>query len=319
MTTYAFHPGTDDEKWAAHPAVYGLAPHQAFPRGDALNLDFLIAPPLPTRAKITRDHRIMCMGACFSNAIEAWLTRNGYSVIQWGNRPEIGAAGIVNTPSLCQELRRAFRSFRPALQVWRFTSKGKDYLLDPYRYRVTWKREEDIESELAAYRESMRAAFTSCDVFIWTFGQRNVWFNADDGSIYGYTPPPSAFDPDRDKWRCTSYTEDLENMLEAHAILTRYNRHARWIVLVSPVMHHATFRQDGNAVADGFAAKAELRTVAEDFARLRDNVHYFPALEVAFLARPTKPRTELYRPDNVHIQPIVLHDVMRLFELQYLQ
>ena len=312
MNVYAWRPRLHDSQYGRWREVYGVTPTTIWPRGS----DYAgrIVHDREPVLRIDSNTALFPMGSCFAENIAVWLRGRGYNVLTVAGKPDPGSCGVFNTYSLVQELRRAFVGFTPEIPYWEFQSDGKTCWVDPHRYRIAYDSDDGIAEEIAAYNENLRQCFEQAEVFIFTAGQVEYWRNKSDGSIYAYTPTPSALDFDRDECCVASYEENLDNLCKARAILKDHNPSVQVVVTVSPVCLQATFQQGKTAIEAGIEAKCILRAAAGAFADRFDDVSYFPAYEIVMNHTRLAP---FVTNDNRHVTPGGVEEVMEAFAQRY--
>ncbi|KKM66142.1 hypothetical protein LCGC14_1484180 [marine sediment metagenome] len=311
MNVYAWRPRLHDSRHSQWREVYRVTPTAVWPRGPSY-VGRIVSNRKPS-FQIDNATALFPVGSCFAENIAVWLRGRGYNVLTVAGKPDPGSCGVFNTYSLVQELRRAFVGFAPEVPYWEFQSGGKTCWVDPHRYRIAYDSADGIAEEIAAYNENLRRCFEQAEVFIFTAGQVEYWQNRSDGSVYAYTPTPSALDFDRDECHVASYEENLDNLCKARAILKENNPGVQLIVTVSPVCLEATFQQGKTAIEAGIEAKCILRAAVGAFADLFDDVSYFPAYEIVM----NHTRLAPFKSDNRHVTPAGVEEVMEAFAQKY--
>ena len=119
---------------------------------------------------------------------------------------------------------------------------------------------------------------------------------------------------ERYRFRVSRYTENLENLERIRALMLRYNPECRLLVTVSPVHLWATFRGDMDVISASCNSKSTLRAVADEFVSRHENVHYFPAFEMATIYSMLMGRTYLARgKENFHVNRETVTFIMDQF------
>ena len=68
--------------------------------------------------------------------------------------------------------------------------------------------------------------------------------------------------------------------------MSQHNPECQLLITVSPVHLWATFRRDLDVISASCNSKSTLRAAADEFTLRHDNVHYFPAFEMATIYQP---------------------------------
>lgn len=306
---YDYNP---DRRGLSEVKLLALEPWRLYPRGDALHVDFLRPPP-DIRPRISRTTPIASIGSCFAREIKVWLQENGYSFIQTADGPGTGAGSarydrVYNTFTIRQEFERAFGTFDPVDDEWRFEDDGLR-ILDPYRKNIAWDDDDEKQRELEEHQQNVRTAFGTCEVLIVTVGQSEIWYDRRDGSVFPLVPPVQIYDENIHGFRMSTFEENVENLQLVVDLFTANNPNGHILLTTSPVPLRATFRQMNAVVADS-AGKAMLRAAVDRVCT--DNptsVTYFPSYEIVTRLFP-----EPYEQDNRHVRREAVRAIMEVFE-----
>jgi hypothetical protein len=253
-----------------------LQPHQVFPPRSLMETTSLLPEPV---GLIGRDTPVGSMGSCFAREIRDYLIAEDYNYVQQGEGKdaEHGSAPwnrIYNTGCILQEIKRAFGEFEPDLLTG---PDGRVY--DPHRKQASYASAEIAAAEMALYRDQAKQAFLDSEVFVFTLGLSEVWYNDQTGSIYAEAPPKAVYDHHRDKFKILSPEENTSNLDAALRLLKAYNPNIQIVITVSPVPLRATFVQR-SAMISNTVSKASLVWAAHEIARDLEYVHYFPSYEI---------------------------------------
>lgn len=276
------HPVHSFESWQVWPGSYDN------PAADGRY-------PLPAHPglSITRDTRIASMGSCFAREIKTVLLREGYSYItEETDHPASKHASaawerLYNTFSMRQIFEYTFRDWAPDLRWWKAPQSGT--IQDPYRRIILYDSMDHAKRDFENHMACSRRALQRADVLILTLGLTEIWEDRYDGSVICLPSGPyvnEGADMSRYRFRVSRYAENLDNLERIHSIMAEHNPACRILVTVSPVHLWATFRQDSDVISASCNSKSTLRAVADEFALAHDNVHYFPAYEMATIYRP---------------------------------
>lgn len=242
---------------------------------------------------IDRSVPIASMGSCFAREIKTVLLREGYNYItEESDRAASKHASAAwertyNTFSMRQIFEYTFGDWRPRVRWWRSPQSGK--IQDPYRRIVLYDSIEEAEADFSRHRECSRKALEKARLLILTLGLTEIWEDAEDSSVICLPSGPyvnEGGDMSRYRFRVSRYGENLRNLERIREILADHNPDCAIVVTVSPVHLWATFRDDLDVMSASCNSKSTLRAVADEFTSVNDNVHYFPAYEMATLYRP---------------------------------
>lgn len=277
---------------------------------------------------IDKSTKIVSAGSCFATEVAHALQRGGYSYIvkeqnkgepgsyqflDAGELPNSSAAwGIIfNTPSFRQLVEKAFEVRSLPKILWTQEIGGKLRYLDPFRENIAFDSVDAFEANYAGHIEAAREAFLEMDLFILTLGLNEVWYFKADGSVFSRSPWRTA--PSLVGYKTLSVEENVSDLVRMVEILRAHNPNVRIICTLSPIALHATFRGDQQHVVTANAhSKAVLRVAAEEFARRCKEVYYFPAYEVVTTSTQCP-----WTPDQRHVSPDAVKNVMTLFHMMY--
>jgi len=276
------HPKHRFEAWQVWPGSYdNPPPDESFPRPGNLDL------------RISRSTPITSMGSCFAREIKQVLVRQGFSyVAEEVDHPATKHAGaawerLYNTFSMRQIFEYSFGEWSPELRWWTAPISGQ--VQDPYRRIILYEDLETGEKDFENHRQCSRRVLERAEVLILTLGLTEIWEDRVDGAVICLPSGPyvnEGGDMGRYRFRVSRHLENLANVERIHAIMARHNPACRLIVTVSPVHLWATFREDADVISASCNSKSTLRSVADEFAALHDNVYYFPAFEMATIYQP---------------------------------
>ncbi len=276
------HPVHRFEPWQVWPGSYdNPEPDGLYPRHSR---------PGP---RVDRDTPIASMGSCFAREIKQVLVKEGYSYItEEPDHPASTHASaawerLYNTYSMRQIFEYTFGPWQPHLRWWNAPISGS--VQDPYRRIILYDTQETAEADFRHHRACSRRALTKARVLILTLGLTEIWQDRGDGSVICLPAGPyvnEGGDMSRYEFRVSRYGENLDNLERIHALMHAHNPSCELLMTVSPVHLWATFRNDIDVISASCNSKSTLRAVADEFASRHDNVHYFPAYEMATIYRP---------------------------------
>lgn len=235
---------------------------------------------------VSKADAIATAGSCFAQHVTRRLLDNGFKLLE----AERGALGdgfsarfgnIYTARQLLQLYDRAHGHFSPAESVW---ARNDGRFVDAFRPRVAPEGHasvEEVERSRAAHLAAVATLFETLDVFVFTLGLTEAFFNRDDGAVYPVAPGVVAgqYDPARHGFVNFSVAEVVSDMTAFLTKLRAKNGKARVILTVSPVALVATFEARHVLVANT-QSKAVLRVACEQLANAHPFVDYFPSYEL---------------------------------------
>ncbi|HEY4441479.1 MAG TPA: GSCFA domain-containing protein [Candidatus Elarobacter sp.] len=241
-----------------------------------------VDPQGPVKFQLARSAKIASAGSCFAQRIAGRLPQLGldYVVAEPGGEPLSARYGNVYTSrQLVQLLERSLGRFEPLERAW--TAPGG--FVDPFRPGIadgTFATVEALEADRRAHLAAVRALFAGLDVFLYTLGQTEFWFDRRDGAAFPACPGRGrgAFDPDRHFFAnldVAAVTADLERFI---ATFREVNPAAKLILTVSPVPTAATM-MPMHIVRASLYSKSVLKVAAEEVAARHAHVDYFAAYD----------------------------------------
>lgn len=222
---------------------------------------------------------VATFGSCFAQHIGRALKRRGYGwLITEPGPPGLSMehakkysydvfsarTGNIYTASMLRQWVEWASGIKvPPAEVW----QREGHFFDPFRPSI----EEGgflSEQELLRSREFTLAMFkkaiVDADVFVFTLGLTESWFNSTYGYEYAVCPGTVAgeFDPQQHIFRNQDYSFILESLTSAIEIMRDMNPRLHVLLTVSPVPLTAT-NAGRHVVVSTMASKSILRAVAD--------------------------------------------------------
>lgn len=308
-----------------HP--YSALPPSAFWRTavadkNPLQVSGLWAPKFPIRP----TDRIITAGSCFAQHIGRALSARGYA---WHDgepcppwlSPQDGLAynygvfsfrtgNIYTAAALRQWLELAFEAGPPVEEWWH----GEGRVFDPLRPAIEPGGFASVDEAAASRRATLaaiRGAVDAADLFVFTLGLTEGWYNLASGVEYAMCPGTLAgsFDSECHGFRNHRHAAILTDMQASLELLRRHNPDIRVLLTVSPVPLTAT-ASGRHVLAATSYSKSVLRAVAGDLADSEDRVDYFPSYEI--ITHPIF-RGMFYAPNQRDVVPEGVDIVMKTF------
>ena len=278
-----------------HP--YISLPQTAYWRTAVADRDMMAVTDLwQPKFIIDATTRIATFGSCFAQHFGRELREKGFGWVNAERAPrELSDAdasvfgynlfsartgNIYTTSILKQWISWAVGATAPPDEVW----KSEERYFDPFRPMIEPNGFESIEEmhrcrsvTLSALKNLLR----SSNVFVFTLGLTESWFNPAGGYEYPLCPGTIAgkFDKKSHQFAAQSFDSVHENLLEAIALMRSQNRNLKFLLTVSPVPLTAT-NSGKHVVVATSASKSILRAAAETVANTFDFVDYFPSYEI---------------------------------------
>ena len=275
--------------------------------------------------RIDKNTALASMGSCFAREIKQVLKREGCNYLEEEtDHPAAQHASaawerMYNSFSMRQVFEYTFETFTPRVRWWISPLSGQ--VQDPYRRIILYQSLEEAEQDFARHRALSRRVLEKARVLILTLGLTEIWEDREDGSVICLPSGPyvnEGGDFGRYRFRVSRYRENLENLEYIREAMQAHNPGCRFIVTVSPVHLWATFREDLDVISASCNSKSTLRAVLDEFAAGHDNVHYFPAYEMASIFRPMMGKSIFCRGrENFHVNQEVVEFIMGHFFSYY--
>lgn len=253
------------------------------------------------RFQFDQSTRIASAGSCFAQRLSESLQHYGfdYLVTEQGPSwlsPELKAqynygvyparfGNLYSCPQLWQLMQRSLGEFEPQDQFWEGqTEQGERVYYDPFRPRIQpegFASREELQADRQQHLAAVRQIWTQSDVFVFTFGLTESWFNRHDGAALPMCPGRQygEFDPDTYAFRNLSLSENLEAMQQFLNRLKALNPQVKVLLTVSPVPLVATM-EERHVLQSTVYSKSQLRVLAEELRQRYDWVDYFASYEI---------------------------------------
>lgn len=295
-----------------------------WPDGRIVQLGPFVKPTIKPSFTFSRSDRIFTMGSCFARNLERRLVSLGfdapmtrYRIDEGGDRPlDAGVMNKYTVHSMANEL--AWAVAEPGVHANR---EGRPVPLEQLFLQLedgTW---EDLHlhvegtpstfDQVKARRietEKFTRELKSCNVFIFTLGLVESWFDTETGLHLNRAPPAPSLrkSPSRYRLHVLTHDEILEQLEFMYSLLAAHAPPGfRVLITVSPVPFRATFSGQDATVANTYGKSAQ-RAAVELFVAHHANVDYFPSYEIATLSD----RNEVREFDNIHVTAHAVEQIM---------
>ncbi|WP_417725745.1 GSCFA domain-containing protein [Salipiger sp.] len=277
---------------------------------------------------IDRRSRIATFGSCFAQHFSRALVARGFTWLDAEPAPEglsaehakaynygvftARTANIYTTSLLRQWTEWALGHAEDPKIFWE-DEAGRIY--DPFRPVIEpggFASPEEMFAARARCIEAFRTAIMESDIFVFTLGLTESWFDAEGGWEYPMCPGTAAgsFDAEKHVFRNQDYEFVRKNLMQAIRMMRAARKGGpRFLLTVSPVPLTAT--NSGNHVLVAtMESKSILRAVAGNVAGALTNVSYFPSYEI--INSPAY-RGSFFEPNMRSVNPHGVDHVMKTF------
>lgn len=274
---------------------------------------------------LTRQMSFFLIGSCFARGLERILSIRGLdvrSVSQEFNRWEtqyekgsaLGTTNRYNTASILNEFVWNVET-NEGLKPETLIARPGGLYFDPHATPTIGAGTLEDQMARRGIWERLCSEISSADVVVITLGLVEVWYDRETELYMNATPDArmAAEYPGRFEMHILNYTDNMANLERVRGILMAHNPAARIILTVSPVPLIKTFSGEDIVVANTYS-KNTLRAVAGDFARVHDNVDYFPSYEIALHSD----RDLVWKEDKRHVAGPFSREIMNQFLHYYL-
>jgi len=261
-------------------------------RRDAEQIEDLWRPKMMIRPK----HRISTFGSCFAQHIGQALKARDFiwHVTEPGPKEMLEESAkrfnygvftcrtgnIYTTSLLRQWVDWSIHHASVPDEVWEMG--GRYY--DPFRPAIEpdgFASQDEVIRSRSVTLKAFRRSIIESDLFVFTLGLTESWFNIPEGYEYPMCPGTIAgeFIPDKHKFVNQSFKDVYSNLVAALKQMRAENKKLRVLLTVSPVPLTATMSGDHVLVATT-RSKSILRAVASEVADRFPWVDYFPSYEI---------------------------------------
>lgn len=284
----------------------------------------------PKPFKVSRESNFFCVGSCFAREVEDAIEVLGLKALT-----KACAMQMMNdNPALFQRVEGT--AGRPTAFLNRYnTGSMADLMLSVksnstkndllygngagqfYDYQFTRFLRclaiEEAQERRAKIIEMYHEAAKGADVFIFTLGLSECFFDKDTNSYLNVTPDPRTARGHDIEFRFLNFMENLSCAEEVVRNVREINANAAIIFTVSPVPLDSTFSGYDIVVANNLA-KSTLVAVANEIASTTDGCFYFPSYEIV----TTSNVGQAWLWDKKHVSSAMVKHIMRVFIDQHI-
>lgn len=278
-----------------HP--YSNLPEQAFWRKFVSNTSWrMLALNEQPKFRIASSDKVATAGSCFAQNITRYMKKIGLEpYVAEPAHPLMTETGIntdsygvfsarygnIYTTRQCLELFQQAFSLIPIIED--FVEEGGRYfdLLRPNILAEGFANLQEAKADRAYHLACVRRLFETTDIFVFTLGLTESWYNAEQGHTYPVCPGTvhGNYIPEVHQFHnltCAEVVSDLDRLLSG---LREVRPDLRIILTVSPVPLVAT-NTDTNVLIASSYSKSVLRAACGEIEPKYNNVQYFPAYEI---------------------------------------
>lgn len=278
------------------------------------------------KALLRKQARVVTFGSCFAQHIGRAMAARGYNWVDLEPPPRglssenakkynygifSARTGNIYTVSLLKQWVAWAAGDAPVpTEVW---EQGGRYY-DPFRPNIEPNGFESTEELLRSRQctiDAFRNGLETADVFVFTLGLTESWFNRQHGYEYPMCPGTAAgvFDENAHQFVNQGFNDIRQSLSDAIARIRALNPSIRFLLTVSPVPLTATMSGNHVLVAT-MESKSVLRAVAGQFARSMRVVDYFPSYEII---NGTPYRGAFFEPNQRNVNHVGVDHVMSMF------
>ena len=245
--------------------------------------------------RVTRNHRVATFGSCFAQHFGRALDARGFNWLITEQAPAglseenarkfnygvfTARTGNIYTVSLLKQWVGWAAGGAVPDEIWE--KDGRYY--DPFRPNIEpggFASATEVTQSRQMAIEAFAKAISSANIFVFTLGLTESWFNKQRGYEYPMCPGTVAgdFDTGKHQFVNQSYSFIRKTLIEAIAGIRKINPKIRILLTVSPVPLTATMSGNHVLVAT-MESKSILRAAAGNVARKFAFVDYFPSYEI---------------------------------------
>ena len=245
---------------------------------------------------INKSMRIVTAGSCFAQHVGRVLRESGFAVVDTEPAPSALPDEVVQkfgyrlfsarygnvytTRQLLQLLDEVEGIATPAEPVWERNGRFFD-AMRPGVEPSGLPSPEDVLEHRRLHLKAVDEAFSSVDLFVFTFGLTEAWVHTESGTVYPTAPGTIAGNFDKNKYSFVNFgfADVLRDFQTFRARMLKRQPRLKFLVTVSPVPLTATASGHHVEVATAYS-KAVLRAVAGQISATSPNVDYFPSYEI---------------------------------------
>jgi hypothetical protein len=245
---------------------------------------------------IRKEDKVITAGSCFAQHISRYMRKVGLEIFnaepphelmtQYGANTDSytqysARYGNVYTSRQCLELLK--QSIGEMATVEDFAEEDGRWfdLLRPNITKKGFSSLNEAKADRRFHLTCVNKMFAQADIFIFTLGLTECWFNSVGGHTYSSCPGTirGIFNPDLHLFRNLNFSDIECDLMSLLNYLNKHNEKLKIILTVSPIPLVATYTNQDVLLASSYS-KSVLRAVAGDLQSRFENVAYFPSYEI---------------------------------------
>ena len=255
---------------------------------------------ISTKFKMTQVDKIATGGSCFAQHIAKHLSSLGLSHYITEMPPKFlgqdraselnygvfsARYGNIYTVRQLRDLIEFAFGWREPIILASQTAGGWVDLLRPGVQAEPYQSLADLECDRIFHLDCVRKMWLEADVFIFTAGLTETWYDVNSGIMFPVCPGTKAgeYDPDAHKFKNFKTSEVLEDLNWCIQFIGTQNKNLKWIFTVSPVALSATATNQHVLLATT-NAKSILRAAIDEICENYSTCEYFPSYEITLSA-----------------------------------
>ena len=241
---------------------YAGLPNQQFWRKEPGISDYSLLDPVSDPPfRITGSDKIVTAGSCFAQHVARTMADAGFNHLvteklhplisaKTARRHQYGVfsaryGNVYTARQLLQLLQRAYGLFTPKVDFWP-VPKAAAGVVDPFRPQIQpggFLSAAELAVDREVHFNAVRRAIEEMDIFVFTLGLTEAWFDKRDGAIYPIAPGVAGgtYDPQTVGFINFDEAETYSDLAAALTFIRKKNPRVKVILTVSPVPLNATY------------------------------------------------------------------------------
>ncbi len=283
----------------------------------------------PVNFTFAKDQKFFCVGSCFAREIEeAIAAQGGCSATREGSlaliagRPDLfelraGLSGLpnaflnrYNVPSMALLIEDIVSDILESKLLFGAAEKKSDF---HYTRGIVFLDTEQSLERRQLLRRMYADALRESDIFIFTLGLCESFFDIDDQAYLNITPDPRAAAGHNLEFRFVDLNVNLDALRSIVGNIRALKPDAQIVLTVSPVPLDLTFTGMDIIVANSMA-KSILIAAAHLACSEFDGCYYFPSFEMV----TNSAQALAWEKDKRHVARPMVENIMRSFMRQHM-
>jgi hypothetical protein len=274
--------------------------------------------------RIATDSKVFTIGSCFAREVDKALIKGGINVVSriglsenvqalLGGRDSIFNKYTIH--SMMNEIRWALDPATPFPGDRAFVQQDDQFGDLQLGGKLRFSDLSTTDDVRRSFTSAMKNA-AQADVFIATLGLAECWYDNELGLYLNAAPTLQVCQayPGRFDFRVLDHQEIYSGIADLCGIVRKFGKPSvKFLLTVSPVALHATFREQDVLVANSYS-KSVQRAALEQYVLEHDDTDYFPSYETVTLSQSPAYVAKDFR----HVRPYVVRRIMGAVLCDYL-